>query len=90
MLGQPIEAKKPTRRAAEKADEAARKKVSSGLEPKTVVNTHRMLHRAWEVFTAWGWAKRNVVNDGTPPESPQRPQGLERHPAADVPAPGEV
>ncbi len=45
MVGQPIEAKKPSRRAAENADEAARKKVSPGLEPKTVVNTHRMLRQ---------------------------------------------
>ena len=72
MLGQPIEAKKPTRRAAEKADDAARKKVFSGLEPKTVVNTHRMLHRAWEEFAAWGWAKRNVVNDAHPPRVPRK------------------
>jgi hypothetical protein len=34
-----------------KADEASCKKLSPGLEPKTVVNTHRMLHRAWEDFT---------------------------------------
>jgi len=34
-----------------------------GLEPKTVVNTHRMPHVAWEDFVAWGWAKRNVVKD---------------------------
>lgn len=66
-IGQPIEPKKPTRRAAEKADDASRKKLSPGLEPKTVVNTHRMLHRAWEDFEAWGWAKRNVVNDAHPP-----------------------
>jgi integrase len=72
MLGQPIEAKKPTRRAAEKADESSRKKVSQGLEPKTVVNTHRMLHRAWEEFTVWGWAKRNVVSDAHPPRVPRK------------------
>jgi integrase len=58
--------------AAEKADEAAHKKVSPGLEPKTVVNTHRMLHRAWEDFEAWGWAKRNVVNDAHPPRVPRK------------------
>jgi len=72
VLGQPIEVKKPTRRASEKADEASRKKVSPGLEPKTVVNTHRMLHRAWEDFTAWGWAKRNVVSDAHPPRVPRK------------------
>ena len=55
-IGQPIEPKKPARRAAEKAAEAAQKKLSPGLEPKTVVNAHRMLHRAWEDFTVWGWA----------------------------------
>jgi hypothetical protein len=31
----------------DKEDEARGKKRSSGPEPKTVVNTHRMLHRAW-------------------------------------------
>ena len=72
LLGQPIEAKKPTRRAAQKADESSRKKVSQGLEPKTVVNTHRMLHRAWTEFTAWGWAKRNVVSDAHPPRVPRK------------------
>jgi len=72
LLGQPIEAKRPTRRAAEKAAESSRKKISQGLEPKTVVNTHRMLHRAWEEFTAWGWAKRNVVSEAHPPRVPRR------------------
>ena len=72
LLGQPIEAKKPTRRAAEKADENSRKKIPQGLEPKTVVNTHRMLHRAWTEFTAWGWAKRNVVSDAHPPRVPRK------------------
>jgi integrase len=41
--------------------------LSPGLEPKTGVNTHRMLHRAWEDFVAWGWAKRNVISDAHPP-----------------------
>ena len=40
LLGQSIEAKKPTRRAAQKADESSRKKVSQGLEPKTVSDAH--------------------------------------------------
>jgi integrase len=71
-IGQPIRARKPTRRATEKADEAAHKKLSPGLEPKTVVNTHRMLHRAWEDFTAWGWAKRNVATDAHPPRVPRK------------------
>jgi hypothetical protein len=70
-IGQPISARKPTRRTMEKADEARGKKLSSGLEPKTVVNTHRMLHRAWEDFTAWGWAKRNVITDAHPPRVPR-------------------
>jgi integrase len=63
-LGQPIEAKQ-RHQGGTKADTV--KKLRLGLEPKTVVNTHRMLHRAWEDFTAWGWAKRNVVNDAHPP-----------------------
>ncbi len=29
--------------------------LSAGLEPKTVVNAHRMLHRAWEDFVSWKW-----------------------------------
>jgi len=70
-IGQLIEAKKPTRRAVERADEAARNKLSPSLKPKTVVNTHRMLHRAWEDFTVWGWAKRNVISDAHPPRVPR-------------------
>lgn len=70
-IGQPIIARKVGRRAAEKAGEAARKAPRPGLEPKTVVNTHRMLHRAWEDFTAWGWVRRNVVNDAHPPRVPR-------------------
>jgi integrase len=66
-LGQPIEAKKPRKNAAGGTAKATTKKLPPGLEPKTVVNTHRMLHRAWEDFVAWGWAKRNVVNDAHPP-----------------------
>lgn len=72
MIGKPIEAKKPTRHAAEKAAEASRKKLPPGLEPKTVVNTHRMLHRAWEDLTAWGWVKRNVVGHAHPPRVPRK------------------
>ena len=37
-----------------------------------MVNTHRMLHRAWEDFTTWGWAKRNVVSDAHPPRVPRK------------------
>jgi len=66
-LGQPIEVKKPRGRAGADTGTAAPKPPPPGLEPKTVINTHRMLHRAWEDFAAWGWAKRNVVNDAHPP-----------------------
>jgi len=71
-IGQPIEAKRPSRRAADKAAEVSRSKLSAGLAPKTVVNTDRMLHRAWEDFATWGWAKRNVVNDAHPPRVPRK------------------
>jgi integrase len=67
VIGQPIDVKKPRRRAAGNADKAAPKQPRPGLEPKTVINTHRMLHRAWEDLVAWGWAKRNVVNEAHPP-----------------------
>src|SRR5262249_10490088 len=60
-IGQPIQAKR--KRAAEPQKVA----VPPGLDAKTVVNTHRMLHRAWQDFVAWGWAKRNVVSDAHPP-----------------------
>ena len=43
-----------------------------GLDPKTVVNTHRMLHRAWADFAAWGWVRRNVVADAHPPRVPRK------------------
>src|SRR4029077_6139161 len=49
-----------------------RRKLNPGLEPKTVVNTRRMLHRAWEDFTTWGWAKRNLVSDAQPPRVPRK------------------
>jgi integrase len=72
LIGQPIKPKALGRRAAEDAAEAAQRKLSPGLEPKTVVNTHRMLHRAWEDFATWGWAKRNVVSDAHPPRVPRK------------------
>jgi integrase len=72
LLGQPIKPRKLGRRAAEDATETAQRKLSPGLEPKTVVNTHRMLHRAWEDFTVWGWAKRNIVSDAHPPRVPRK------------------
>jgi integrase len=71
-IGQPITPKKLGERAAEEAAESARRKLNPGLEPKTVVNTHRMLHRAWQDFTTWGWAKRNVVSDAHPPRVPRK------------------
>ena len=72
LIGEPIKSNKLGRRAAEDATEAAQRKLSPGLEPKTVVNTHRMLHRAWEDFAVWGWAKRNVVSDAHPPRVPRK------------------
>ena len=72
LIGQPIKPRELGRRAAEDAAEAAQRKLSPGLEPKTVVNTHRMLHRAWEDFATWGWAKRNVVSDAHPPRVPRK------------------
>lgn len=69
LIGQPIE---PSKRVRQHAKNAERKPLNPGLEPKTVVNTHRMLHRAWEDFAAWGWAKRNVVADAHPPRIPRK------------------
>jgi integrase len=69
LLGQPIESAKPIRQPAKNATGSA---LPPGLEPKTVVNTHRMLHRAWDDFTKWGWAKRNVVVDAHPPRVPRK------------------
>jgi integrase len=71
-IGQPIAPKQLGQRAAEETAESARRRLNPGLEPKTVVNTHRMLHRAWEDFTTWGWAKRNVVSDAHPPRVPRK------------------
>lgn len=45
---------------------------SAGLAPKTVVNTHRMLHRAWKDLAAWRWVDRNVADDAHPPAVPRR------------------
>jgi hypothetical protein len=45
---------------------------SNGLSEKTVVNTHRMLHRAWEDFVTWKWAHRNVVKDAHAPTVPRK------------------
>jgi hypothetical protein len=71
-IGQPIEPRKLGRRAAEDAAETAQRKLNPGLEPKTVVNTHRILHRAWEDFATWGWAKRNFVSHAHPPRVPRK------------------
>jgi len=67
LLGQPIEPSKTVR----KSSPAERTAVSPELAPKTVVNTHRMLHRAWQDFDKWNWAKRNIVNDAHPPRVPR-------------------
>jgi Arm DNA-binding domain/Phage integrase, N-terminal SAM-like domain len=59
---------------------------SAGLSAKTVVNTHRMLHRAWTDFEAWKWVHRNVVKDAHPPRlAAYQPEGMERGRATDVP-----
>jgi integrase len=68
ILGTPIE---PSTRVRPSTTQQ-RKTLPPGLEPKTVVNTHRMLHRAWEDFETWGWAKRNVVVDAHPPRVPRK------------------
>ncbi len=70
LVGQPVKTKKLGRAAADA--QASRPAIAPGLEPKTVVNTRRMLHRAWEDFTVWGWAKRNVVSDAHPPRVPRK------------------
>jgi hypothetical protein len=44
-----------------------------GLAPKTVVNVHRMLHRVWEDASRWGYVRRNVVADASPPRTPAHP-----------------
>jgi integrase len=43
-----------------------------GLAPKTVVNVHRIMHRAWEDFEAWKWVHRNVAKDAHPPSVPRQ------------------
>ncbi len=69
LVGKPIEAKS---NRPGKPERGGARSLPPGLEPKTVVNTHRMLHRAWEDFIAWGWAKRNVVKDAHPPYVPRK------------------
>lgn len=72
------------RRSQRIADKAAGKKLrgpapkprpakpalSPGLGPKTVVNVHRMLHRAWEDGVKWRHLKRNVIAETSPPRVP--------------------
>jgi len=70
LLGQPIEPSKRIRQTPK--TKPSKPPLNPGLEPKTVVNAHRMLHRAWEDFTAWSWAKRNVVADAHPPRVPRK------------------
>ena len=43
-----------------------------GLEPKTVVNAHRILHRAWEDFGSWKLGHRNVVKEAHAPAVPRK------------------
>jgi hypothetical protein len=69
LLGQPVDSAKPVRQTADKADRKA--VLPQGLASKTVVNAHRMLHRAWEDFAKWNWAKRNVVADAHQPRVPR-------------------
>ena len=40
-----------------------------GLAPKTIVNVHRMLHRALRDAVRWDMAPRNAAEDATPPRS---------------------
>jgi integrase len=70
VLGQPIEPSKRIRQSPK--TKPSKSPLNPGLEPKTVVNAHRMLHRAWEDFSVWGWAKRNVVADAHPPRVPRK------------------
>lgn len=48
LLGQPIEPSKRIRQTPK--TKPSKPPLNPGLEPKTVVNTHRMLHRAWGRF----------------------------------------
>jgi integrase len=43
----------------------------TGLSPKTVVNVHRMLHRAWTDAVTWRYVTRNVVAETSPPRVPR-------------------
>lgn len=47
------------------------KPLPPGLAPKTIVNAHRMLHRAWVDFERWKWVHRNVVKDAHAPSVPR-------------------
>ena len=44
-----------------------------GLAPKTIVNVHRMLHRALRDAVRWDMAPRNAAEDAQPPRS-RRPR----------------
>lgn len=72
------------RRAQRIADKAAGKKLrgpapkpkavshpNPGLAPKTVVNVHRMLLKAWKDAATWQYVRRNVVADASPPRVPR-------------------
>ena len=48
-------------------------KFNGALAPKTIVNTHRMLHRALRDAVRWDMAPRNAADDAQPPRT-RRPQ----------------
>lgn len=61
-------------RAAIPRYRSGRKPQSSGpgLAAKTVINTHRMVHRAWEDFETWKWVHRNAAKDAHAPTAPRQ------------------
>jgi integrase len=50
-----------------------RRRGDGGLAPKTILNVHRMLHRALRDAVRWDMAPRNPADDAQPPRS-RRPQ----------------
>jgi integrase len=62
---------KPKRKRKNAKPKPPPKPLPPGLAPKTVINTHRMLHRAWVDFEAWRWVHRNVVKDAHAPSLPR-------------------
>ncbi len=43
-----------------------------GLAPKTVVNVHRIMHRAWEDFEAWKWVHSKRREGRSPAVCPRQ------------------